>query len=138
MPCGDLVYHECFDQERERIFLENNIPTLSWGETRIIRGIDPSSFVFTRENGVVWRGMMATYPTPVSGQLVEASRLAMNRMAIFRGDSFNGSINWGPAAVKLSLYRQRWRKFAAFLFLFCLDESYSSNSSSQLKIYFCL
>ena len=89
MACGDIIYHECFDQERDRVFLEHNIPTLSWSETPIIRGFDPSSFFVTPEHGVVWRGMVATYPAPVCSQLVEASRLAIKRLSIFRGDRCN-------------------------------------------------
>ena len=93
--CGDNVYHECFDQERERLFLEQNIPSLCWRETPILRGIDPSSFIVTPENGVVWRGMMAAYPTPVSTQLVQASRFAAKRSSIFRGNIVDISMEMG-------------------------------------------
>jgi len=111
MGCGDFVYHEVFDQERERIFLEQNIPSLSWRETPILRGVDPSSFIVTPENGAVWRGMMATYPSPVSAQLVQASRFAVKRMSIFRGDDTN--LELGPKAAELCIYRQHHGTFAS-------------------------
>jgi hypothetical protein len=134
MPCGKVIHHECFEQERERLFLEHNIPTLCWSETPIIRGIDPSSFCITPENGVVWRGMMATYPAPVASQLVEASRLAIKRSSIFRGDRCNRSMNLGPEAVKLSMYQLRQGKFGKFLFPF-LTIKRSSNGESYHRYF---
>jgi len=104
---GDIVYHEVFDQERERIFLEQNIPSLSWRETPILRGVDPSSFIVTQEHGVIWRGLMATYPAPVSTQLVEASRLAAKRFSIFRGDIDSRFMEMGANAAELAIYQQR-------------------------------
>jgi hypothetical protein len=130
MPCGNVIHHECFDQERERLFLEHNIPTLCWSETPIIRGIDPSSFCITLKNGVVWRGMMATYPTPVSSQLVEASRLAIKRSSIFRGDRCNRSMKLGSAAVKFSMFQLRHGKFGYFLSS-VLTTKRSSNGGSN-------
>jgi len=105
MGCGDKVYHECFDQERERVFLEQNIPQLSWRETPIIRGIDLSSFI-AAENQIIWQGMIASYPTPVSAQFVQASQLAVKRIAIFRGEIYNGLKHLGPKAMELFNHQQ--------------------------------
>ncbi len=69
MGCGDFVHHECFDQERERLFVENNYPSLSWKDTPILRGVDASSLAVIPEHGYVWRGMLATYPIPVSSNV---------------------------------------------------------------------
>ncbi len=98
--------HECFDQERDRVFLEQNIPHLCWRETPIIRGIDPSSFCVNTENQIIWQGIIASYPTPVSAQFVQASRLAAKRMAIFRGDLCNNTKDLGPKAMELFKYQQ--------------------------------
>lgn len=111
MGCGDNVYHECFDQERERIALEQNIPLLCWKETPVIRGVYPSSFMLTPENGVVWRGMMASYPSPVSPQLVQASQLALKRFSIFRGDTSNRLFEWGANDIELATYQREQREF---------------------------
>ena len=126
MKCGDIVYHECFDQERERIFLEQNIPSLCWKETPIIRCVDPSSFMATPENGVVWRGMIATYPTPVSAQLVQASRFAANRLSIFNSDLGDRSIELGPKALALSIHQQLHSELASpFLLSFLFVQIFS-------------
>jgi len=107
MACGDFIYHECFDQERERLFVEIHFPSLCWKETPILRGVDPSSFIFTPEHGVMWRGMMATYPNPVSTQIVHASRFAAKRLLMFRGLVGEKTIDWGPKALALAIYQQR-------------------------------
>lgn len=110
MGCGDNVYHECFDQERDRICLEYNIPSLCWKETPIIRGFDPSSFIFTPENGVIWRGMMATYPTPVSPRLIQAAQYGLKRLSIFSGNVGERMVD-GVNATKLAVYQQEQCKF---------------------------
>ncbi|KAL7547769.1 hypothetical protein ACHAWF_011051 [Thalassiosira exigua] len=107
MGCGDVVYHECFDLERERIFVEHHVPSLSWRESRIIRGVDPSSFMITPENGVVWSGLKATYPTPVPAQLVHAARFAAKRIAMFRGGMVERSMEPGVKADERHL-KGRW------------------------------
>lgn len=112
------MYHECFEQERERVFLEKNVPSLSWSKTPILRGAIIGSFVESPENGVVWRGMMATYPTQVSMQLVQASRFAAKRISIFRGDMVDRSMGLGTKAAELSVYQQCHCMFFVFFSLF--------------------
>ena len=125
MGCGDFVYHECFDQERERLFLEQNHPSLSWSETPIIRGVDPSSFIVTPENGIVWRGMMATYPSPIRPELAQSGRFAINRISLFRGDKYGSTMELGPKAVELSTYQQchcKLRRCSCFLLMWlCME-----------------
>lgn len=112
------MYHECFDQERERVFLEQNIPQLSWKDTPIIRGIDPSSFIVTAANQVIWQGLIASYPTPVSSLFVQASQLAAKRIAIFRGEMWSGLKHLGPKAMELFKYQQNQSEILlSFLFL---------------------
>lgn len=110
------MHHECFDQERERVFLEQNIPQLSWRVTPIIRGIDPSSFIVA-ENQIMWQGMIASYPTPVSAQFVQASQLAVKRIAIFRGEICNGLKHLGPKAMELFNHQQCHGKMLIIFFL---------------------
>lgn len=111
------MYHECFDQERERVFLEQNIPQLSWRDTPFIRGIDPSSFIVTGENQVIWQGLIASYPTPVSTLFVQASQLATKRIAVFRGETWNGLKFVGPKAMELFKYQQCQSEILPSLFV---------------------
>ena len=106
MACGDIVQHECFDRERERVFLEQNHPSLCWQESLIIRGINPSSFTVTKEQGYVWRGLLASYPIPAPSQYVRASQSALRRLLMFRGCSTNTMVDLGPTALKLTMHRQ--------------------------------
>lgn len=106
MGCGDIVQHECFDRERERVFLEQNHPSLCWQESLIIRGINPSSFNVTKEQGYVWRGLLASYPIPAPSQYVRASQSALKRLLMFRGCSTNTMVDLGPTALKLTMHRQ--------------------------------
>lgn len=107
MRCGDIVQHECFDREREQVFLEQNHPSLCWQESPINRGINPSSFtVVTKEQGYVWRGLLASYPIPASPQFVRASHFALRRALMFRGCSTSKMVTLGPNALKLTMHRQ--------------------------------
>ena len=106
MGCGDIVHHECFDRERERVFLEQNHPSLCWQESPINRGINPSSFTMTKEQGYVWRGLLASYPIPSATQFVRAGQVAMRRVLLFRGCSTSKMMGLGPNALKLSMHRQ--------------------------------
>ena len=106
MGCGDVIRHECFDQERTRIFFEHNYPTLSWKGFNIIRGVDPSSFAITPKHGVVWQGLIATYPTPVRPELVQAAQYAAQRISIFRGDVDYKTTEFGPVATELYNYQR--------------------------------
>jgi len=121
MGCGDIVHHECFDRERERVFLEQNHPSLCWQESPINRGINPSSFTVTREQGYVWRGLLASYPIPAPTQFVRAGQFALRRLLMFRGCSTSKMVVLGPNALKLAMHRQAHCK------LFCLLSHYQNN-----------
>lgn len=69
MGCGDFVHQECFDQERERLFIEYNYPLLAWKAKPILRGVDASNFLMLPEQGYVWQGLQATYPIQVSSRV---------------------------------------------------------------------
>ena len=69
MGCSSFIHQECFDQERERLFVEFNHPSLSWQPKEIIRGFDASSFIMVPEQGHVWRGLKATYPIHVASNV---------------------------------------------------------------------
>jgi hypothetical protein len=69
MGCGDFIHQECFDQERERLFIEYSYPLLSWKAQTILRGVDASNFLIVPEQGNVWQGMQATYPIQVPSRV---------------------------------------------------------------------
>jgi hypothetical protein len=114
MGCGDIVHHECFDRERERVLLEQILPSFCWQESPINRGINPSSFTVTKEQGYVWNGLMTSYPIPAPTDFVRAGQLAVRRLLMFRGCSTSKMAALGPNALKLAHHRQSHCK------LFCL------------------
>ena len=83
--CGDFVYHRLFDQERKRLDLEVKIPWLAWKDHPLQRSFDPLQFAQVEEYGIVWRGLMATYPALVPQEHVDAAQLCMLRKAVFEG-----------------------------------------------------
>lgn len=76
--CGDFVYNKVFDQERERLDMEERIPWLAWNDHALRRSFDPLEFVRVEKYGVVWRGLVATYPPLVPQEHVDAARYCLN------------------------------------------------------------
>jgi len=103
--CGDFVYHEVFDQEKERIEIAQFVPQYGWEASPLRRSYEPLSFISTPDHGIVWRGMMATYPTPVPLELVVAGRLSLKRILMFSGklEAGGGAETWGPLALRLAI-----------------------------------
>lgn len=79
------MFHKLFDQERERLDLETKIPWLAWSDHPLQRSFDPLQFVQVEEYGILWRGLMATYPPLVPQEHVDAARLCVLRQAVFEG-----------------------------------------------------
>jgi ubiquitin carboxyl-terminal hydrolase 22/27/51 len=79
------VYHPLFDQERERLDLQHGLPWMAWREHAVQRSFDAFCFVRTEEQGLVWRGLLATYPILVPSEHVKAARLSLERRAMFQG-----------------------------------------------------
>lgn len=102
--CGDFVYHEVFDQECERIEINHRLPLLGWESHAIKRSIDPLSFATTPDHGVLWRGIMASYPQTVPLNLVLAGRASLRRLSLFSGELADSrSLQWGPKAIRFGL-----------------------------------
>ena len=83
--CGDFVYHKAFDQERERLDLAARIPWLAWNDHALQRSFDPFNFVHVEDYGIVWRGLVATYPPLLPQEHVDAARYCLQRQALFEG-----------------------------------------------------
>jgi len=85
--CGDIIYHDVFDLERERIDLHHTVPqNWYWAEHSILRSFDPFQFVSTHNDdvGLVWRGLVATYPSTVPRQHLAAARMVRQRQQLIK------------------------------------------------------
>ena len=89
--CGDCVYHEIFEQEKIRIACARKIPHMGWKEHAVLRSFDPFQFLKTPDSGIVWRGLVATYPPMVPKEHFCAAQLTLRRKALFEGSSHE---NW--------------------------------------------
>lgn len=105
--CGDFVYHEIFDQERERIDISQKLPWMGWHDHSVQRSFDSMQFVNTTEHGVVWRGLIASYPSLVPKEHLRAARLSMRRLSVFRGELGISSLSWGSKALEFAVYQNQ-------------------------------
>jgi hypothetical protein len=116
--CGEFVYHEIFDHEKERINISRQLPWMGWHDYPVQRSFDSMQFVNTPEHGVVWRGLIATYPSLVPKEHVKAARLSMRRLSVFRGELGVSSLSWGSKALEFAVYQNQ--KGAALVLFFAL------------------
>ncbi len=89
--CGDCVYHEIFEQEKIRIACAREVPHMGWKEHAVLRSFDPFQFLKTPDSGILWRGLVATYPPMVPKEHFCAAQLTLRRKALFEGRSHE---NW--------------------------------------------
>lgn len=85
--CGDFVYHEVFEQEKIRIDCGNTLPYMGWKDHALLRSFDAFHFLKTQDHGIVWRGLIATYPPMVPREHFFAAQLTMRRHALFEGQA---------------------------------------------------
>lgn len=100
MKCGDFVYNEVFDREKERIDILFQLPSYAWGRNKpLLRSfslgdiledfvivpeeIDEQSHDRKIVNKVVWRGLRASYPSEVPEEFIKAARYTLKRLKIF-------------------------------------------------------
>ena len=107
--CGDFVYHEVVDREKERVDIARIIPRLSLEPGPLQRSYEPLSFVTTSDHGVVWRGMTASYPSVAPAELTLAARLSLRRFKIFHGEIGAGcdQNTLGPLALRFASDEKR-------------------------------
>jgi ubiquitin carboxyl-terminal hydrolase 22/27/51 len=96
--CGDYVYHEIFDQEKERLDIVEKLPSHAWNKTPIQRSFDPFRFLHIQDEGIIWKGMVATYPLLVPQDHVLAARLSRKRQILFEGEMEELSLLASPNA----------------------------------------
>jgi hypothetical protein len=80
------VYHDVFEQEKERVDLVNKLPAQAWKKHAIQRSFDALRFVHIQDEGVMWKGMFATYPPLVPQEHITAARLCRQRQILFEGE----------------------------------------------------
>jgi len=85
--CGDCVYHEVFEQEKIRIACTKKIPHMAWNGHAVLRSFDPFQFLKTADSGILWKGLVATYPPLVPKEHFCAAQLTLRRQALFEGNS---------------------------------------------------
>lgn len=83
--CGDFVYHPVFSQESERLECTDKLPWMAWKDHTVQRSFDAFQFLRSQDHGIVWRGLVATYPPLVPKEHVQATSLSMKRHALFDG-----------------------------------------------------
>jgi len=86
--CGDYIYHEIFEQEKIRIACTKKFPFMAWKDSGALRSFDPFQFVKTQDSGILWRGLVATYPPMVPKEHFCAVELTLRRRALFEGQIF--------------------------------------------------
>lgn len=84
--CGDFVYHEIFEKEKERIDLTEKFPWQAWKEHPVQRSFDALQFLHIRDLGIFWSGMQATYPIAVPREHSRAAQLCRERQIVFQGE----------------------------------------------------
>jgi hypothetical protein len=100
--CGDFVYHEVFEQERFRIQLCRQIPWMAWNPNPIVRSVDAFQFLKTQEHGIVWRGLVASYPPLVPKEHLLAAEMMVRRLSILKGKVNEKWLLTSPKSMKLA------------------------------------
>jgi uncharacterized UBP type Zn finger protein len=98
--CGDFVYHEVFEQEKIRIDCAKRLSYMAWKDHVVLRSFDAFQFLKTQDHGLVWRGLIATYPPIVPREHFLASQLTMRRQALFEGKSEEEWVVLSPNALR--------------------------------------
>ena len=83
--CGDFVFHPVFSQEADRIACAETLPLMAWKDHTVQRSFDAFQFLRTLDHGVVWRGLIASYPPTVPQEHIQATEVSMKRHALFEG-----------------------------------------------------
>jgi len=88
--------------------ISQRLPWMSWHDHAVQRSFDAMQFLQTAEHGVVWRGLIATYPALVPRELVQAGRLSMRRLLVNRGDFASpSSLSWGSKALDFAVHQNQ-------------------------------
>ena len=104
VPCAETVHHPVFDMEHERLEVAANLPTMAWPAHPIQRSMDAFQFLTLPEHGVVWKGIMADYPSVVPDQHLRIVRLMKRRHDILAGKV---QCQWGNEALNVGLHQHR-------------------------------
>lgn len=100
--CGDFVYHEVFEQEKIRIDSSKKLEYMGWKEHAVLRSFDAFDFLKTQDHGIVWRGLIATYPPLVPKEHFLATQLTLRRQSLFEGKSEEDWVLLSPASLRFA------------------------------------
>jgi len=101
-PCADIVYHTIFDMENERLEVEATLPHIAWPPHPVQRSMDAFQFVTLPEHGVVWNGIVASYPSVVPNHHRHMGKLMIKRHTLMRGAI---QCKWGNLALQVGLHQ---------------------------------
>lgn len=100
--CADIVRHDIFDMERVRLQISAAIPAMAWPAHPVQRSMDAFQFLSLPEHGVVWKGLMASYPSVVPDQHLKMAQFMMKRHNLMKGKL---KCKWGNKALNVGLYQ---------------------------------
>jgi|AntRauTorckE5430_2_1112549.scaffolds.fasta_scaffold00851_11 hypothetical protein len=126
MKCGDFVYCEVFDSEKERVEINVHLPCFQWDRRRKLQ----RSFAFREEGDdfyvvpnhcddgsihhqsitAIWKGFQATYPQDVSNNFILAGQRTLDRLQLFKGDITKSRFMNACSTTADIVYRQCKRK----------------------------
>ncbi|KAG7364428.1 ubiquitin carboxyl-terminal hydrolase [Nitzschia inconspicua] len=101
--CGDIVYHDVFEQEKIRIDCSKRLSYMGWKEHYVLRSFDAFQFLKTQDHGIVWRGLIATYPPNVPREHFFATQLVMRRQSLFEGNTEESWVSSRPKALSFTV-----------------------------------
>eukprot|EP00978_Attheya_sp_CCMP212_P017022 scaffold45125_cov60-Attheya_sp.AAC.2 len=119
----------------ERVDICQNMPRFGWKEHALQRSFDPLHFVTHSDHGILWQGLVATYPPLVPPALVEAGRSSYKRLQMFRGQ-LDGkySLSWGPQAMSLTLAQTKQSRSLSHTTCICgLDPTFAAEENWKIR-----
>ena len=130
MKCGDFVYCDIFNTEKERVAINSYLPWFGWSRRRRLgrefcfgeegddfylipnvigegktksTGDSSTSASSSVSRSIVWRGFQAVYPTEVADEMILAARRVLHRLRMFRGDLMPSTyLSWDKSACEFA------------------------------------
>jgi hypothetical protein len=89
--CGEVVQHDIFEQEKFRIDTCQQFPWMAWKEHALQRSFDALQFQQV-DQGIYWKGMVATYPPLIPLDHVNACKANQYRYQLFHSPDNNSPL----------------------------------------------
>ncbi|KAL3920991.1 MAG: hypothetical protein SGILL_002988 [Bacillariaceae sp.] len=85
-----------------RIDSSKKLEYMGWKEHAVLRSFDAFDFLKTQDHGIVWRGLIATYPPLVPKEHFLATQLTLRRQSLFEGKSEEDWVLLSPASLRFA------------------------------------